>query len=542
MSSQMQPVQCIHGGSSNCVMCLLKQSSLTLPIVIQHLHLLGAFAQDTLWLCLDNGLRLLHPFMPFVTEELWQRLPPARDCMRKESIMISKYPSLIECWTNENVEYEMDMVESAVKSLRSLRSLMPAKERHERRAAFALCRNEAVAEIIKSRELEILTLATLSSLKVLSENDAAPAGCAVSVVNEAISVYLKLRGTLNAEVEREKLKKKMEDIQKQRDSLTGMMNASGYQEKVPLHIHEENIAKLSTLMQELLSFEQASQHLEREIAAEALSTFMDSQSHLVPSSENPVENSTENLPQSLDSYYKNPRETIAPYEQYPSQTIDSRGQSQSGTLGSYEEHQSERNLCSYDQNPRENPGSNYQNQDSMSKPLGLDENSGQSNYQKQETSNLENGHLRTADKASDGTQIDTPSKPEIHKSLLSGNGLTNTHSGTDKDYSGGEEETTSRRRRRSRWDPPPTESNEGGGSDGGSAGKRKRKSRWADDEPKPVIQLPDFMKDFTGGIEFDPEIQALNSRLLEISRKLHSGLPLDDRPEGARSPSPEPDI
>ncbi|GAB2265429.1 Splicing factor 1 [Dionaea muscipula] len=51
-----------------------------------------------------------------------------------------------------------------------------------------------------------------------------------------------------------------------------------------------------------------------------------------------------------------------------------------------------------------------------------------------------------------------------------------------------------------------------------------------------MIQLPDFM----GGIEFDPEVQALNSRLLDISRKLQSGLPLDDRPEGARSPSPEP--
>ncbi|KAA8528160.1 hypothetical protein F0562_035589 [Nyssa sinensis] len=229
-----------------------------------------SFAQDTLWLCLDNGLRLLHPFMPYVTEELWQRLPPARDCMRKESIMISNYPSIIEYWTNEKVEYEMDVVESAVKSLRSLRSLMPAKERHERRSAFVLCRNDAVAEIIKSHELEILTLATLSSLKVLSENDAAPAGCAVSVVNEAISVYLKLRGTLNAEVEREKLKKKMEEIQKQRDNLTKMMDASGYREKVPSHIHEENVAKLTTLMQELLSFEQASQHLEREIAAEAL--------------------------------------------------------------------------------------------------------------------------------------------------------------------------------------------------------------------------------------------------------------------------------
>lgn len=54
------------------------------------------FAQDTLWVCLDTGLRLLHPFMPYVTEELWQRLPTRNDCARKESIMICDYPSTVE--------------------------------------------------------------------------------------------------------------------------------------------------------------------------------------------------------------------------------------------------------------------------------------------------------------------------------------------------------------------------------------------------------------------------------------------------------------
>ncbi|XP_011027963.1 PREDICTED: branchpoint-bridging protein-like [Populus euphratica] len=136
-------------------------------------------------------------------------------------------------------------------------------------------------------------------------------------------------------------------------------------------------------------------------------------------------------------------------------------------------------------------------------------------------------------------QTTTP-KPEIPKPLLSENSVVNTNSG-DRDYSGGEEETTSRRRRRcSRWDPPADAGADGSNNNDSGSGTRKRKSRWADDEPKPVIQLPDFMKDFTGGIEFDPEIQALNARLLEISRMLQSGLPLDDRPEGARSPSPEP--
>ncbi|KAH7683172.1 splicing factor 1 protein [Dioscorea alata] len=121
------------------------------------------------------------------------------------------------------------------------------------------------------------------------------------------------------------------------------------------------------------------------------------------------------------------------------------------------------------------------------------------------------------------------------KPVVSENGLAMTHSGTDKDCSGGEEETSSRRRRRSRWDPQPdSEQN----ADGSGSGARKRKSRWADEEPKPVVQLPDFMKDFTA--DLDPEVQVLNARLLEINRLFQSGMALDDRPEGARSPSPEP--
>lgn len=53
-------------------------------------------SRDTLWLCLDTGLRLLHPFMPYVTEELWQRLPQPKEACRKDSIMISKYPSVVQ--------------------------------------------------------------------------------------------------------------------------------------------------------------------------------------------------------------------------------------------------------------------------------------------------------------------------------------------------------------------------------------------------------------------------------------------------------------
>ncbi|XP_068645527.1 splicing factor-like protein 1 [Aristolochia californica] len=136
---------------------------------------------------------------------------------------------------------------------------------------------------------------------------------------------------------------------------------------------------------------------------------------------------------------------------------------------------------------------------------------------------------------SSGPQPPSEVKPGSGKPFLAEDGVNLTNSGTDRDISGGEEETSSKRRRRSRWDPPSESDN----ADAAGGGTRKRKSRWADDEPKPVIQLPDFMKELTGG-NLDPEVQALNIRLLEINRMLQSGLPLDDRPEGARSPSPEP--
>ncbi|KAG6412005.1 hypothetical protein SASPL_124662 [Salvia splendens] len=58
--------------------------------------------------CISRQIWWGHPFMPFMTEDLWQRLPSKMDSVRKESIVISEYPSLVKSWTNDDVESEMD--------------------------------------------------------------------------------------------------------------------------------------------------------------------------------------------------------------------------------------------------------------------------------------------------------------------------------------------------------------------------------------------------------------------------------------------------
>ena len=76
-------------------------------------------AQNTLYTCLDHGLRLLHPFMPFVTEELWQRLP-RRPNDPTPSIMVSSFPVFDEAFVFEKEDKEFDLVFNAIRTGRSL--------------------------------------------------------------------------------------------------------------------------------------------------------------------------------------------------------------------------------------------------------------------------------------------------------------------------------------------------------------------------------------------------------------------------------------
>ncbi|XP_024531649.1 splicing factor-like protein 1 [Selaginella moellendorffii] len=117
------------------------------------------------------------------------------------------------------------------------------------------------------------------------------------------------------------------------------------------------------------------------------------------------------------------------------------------------------------------------------------------------------------------------------------------------------------KKRRSRWEPQPESTGEEGGGqnpqqsqqqqlqlidpqrppggDGsGAAAPKKRKSRWAAEEPKTLLANVNLSNFPT--IEWDPEMQALNIKVLELNRRLQMGQLYDDRPDMPRSPSPEP--
>lgn len=78
-------------------------------------------AQTTLYLCLETFLRLLHPLMPFVTEELWQRLPNRQAFCDAPSIMVSRYPQPIAEYDNANAVRDMELVHHCIHEARSVR-------------------------------------------------------------------------------------------------------------------------------------------------------------------------------------------------------------------------------------------------------------------------------------------------------------------------------------------------------------------------------------------------------------------------------------
>lgn len=145
-------------------------------------------AAQTLYTCLETGIRLLHPFMPFITEELWQRLPrkPNDPC----SICVAVYPleETIPEGRNEALEKDVACVLSIIHKVRSMRSDYNLTKA-QKVDLFVKCPDDQ-QEVIKEHAATIMTLTASNSCQV-SQNP--PPGCAINTVG-SFETHLLLKG------------------------------------------------------------------------------------------------------------------------------------------------------------------------------------------------------------------------------------------------------------------------------------------------------------------------------------------------------------
>ncbi|ORZ31968.1 tRNA synthetases class I-domain-containing protein [Catenaria anguillulae PL171] len=195
-------------------------------------------AKATLYTCLDMGLRMLHPIMPFVTEELWQRLP--RQQGQPESIVIAAYPENKPEWTAafEAPARAFDVVLDAVRNVRSLQSDYGVPS-----AAVFVRTHDAQFKTV-FEQAKVVMGGLIKGLESVEIVDQVPAGCAVSSLSDAVAVALMVKGHVDVDAEVAKIEAKKAKTQQQIDALKKKMSVDGYETKVKADVRETNAAKL----------------------------------------------------------------------------------------------------------------------------------------------------------------------------------------------------------------------------------------------------------------------------------------------------------
>ncbi len=200
----------------------------------------SAAAAAVLAWVLERTLRLLHPIMPFVTEEVWQRLAVG------ESIMISDWPEPHAELRDEEAERRFAFVEGLVTAVRSFRSghgLGPAAT-----LAVRVQADGERGEVLRSLEEEIRRVARIESLEIAAE-PADPSGHARLVVGGA-DVLIPLAGVLDADAECARMRKRLEGIAGDAERAARKLDDRGFTSKAPPEVVERQRSKLASLEEE----------------------------------------------------------------------------------------------------------------------------------------------------------------------------------------------------------------------------------------------------------------------------------------------------
>jgi valyl-tRNA synthetase len=202
----------------------------------------ASVARRVLLECLDQGLRLLHPMMPFVTEELYQRLPLPK---RAPSIMTASYPE-----GGSRDEAAEELVQQAmliVRGIRSLRTLYQVKK--TARPQVWIVGGDAVCAPL------VRTLALCGTVNVQADPPSEVKQCGVQLVTPQICIYLHLAGLVDVQVEKAKAQAKLAEAERSAQRFREQLQ--NYDERVPESVRERTVQNLNRYEQEIAQLTEA---------------------------------------------------------------------------------------------------------------------------------------------------------------------------------------------------------------------------------------------------------------------------------------------
>jgi len=193
-------------------------------------------AQITLVDVLTGTMKLLHPMMPFITEEIYQALPGT-----DKSIVISKWPEYDEKRYNPEQESNMEIVMSAIKAIRNIRAEMNVVPSRKAKLLI-VATDDKVKKAIEAGSIYFERLASASEVQMISDKNQIPEG-AVPVMIAGAEIFLPLEELVDMEKEKERLNKEKENLEKELQRVRGKLNNQGFVAKAPQSVIEEERAK-----------------------------------------------------------------------------------------------------------------------------------------------------------------------------------------------------------------------------------------------------------------------------------------------------------
>ncbi|HFC6779177.1 TPA: valine--tRNA ligase [Neisseria meningitidis] len=193
--------------------------------------------RHTLLRVLEAALRLLHPIIPFITEELWQTVAPMCDAKTADSIMLARFPEADGGDIVQTAFGQMTVLQDLIGAVRNLRGEMGIQPNVK--APLFVESADDLADYLKY--LPMMTrLTEAQQVATLPESEDAP----VAVCNGA---RLMLKVEIDKATETARLSKEAEKLQKALDKLNAKLSKPGYTEKAPAHLVEKDKADLAEL-------------------------------------------------------------------------------------------------------------------------------------------------------------------------------------------------------------------------------------------------------------------------------------------------------
>ena len=193
--------------------------------------------RHTLLRVLETALRLLHPIIPFITEELWQTVAPMCDAKTADSIMLARFPEADREQIVQTTFEQMTVLQDLIGAVRNLRGEMGIQPNVK--APLFVESADDLADYLKY--LPMMTrLTEAQQVAALPESEDAP----VAVCNGA---RLMLKVEIDKAAETARLSKEAEKLQKALDKLNAKLSKPGYTEKAPAHLVEKDKADLAEL-------------------------------------------------------------------------------------------------------------------------------------------------------------------------------------------------------------------------------------------------------------------------------------------------------